>query len=82
MRQILKTLIEIVLPTDLSNLSIKKYSNLIQPVRVMVFLYATTVSLIKLMFHIKNKKAVALKLHHRTELRNNSFSRYLENVKS
>ena len=42
----------------------------------MVFLYATTVSLIKLIFYIKNKKALDLKLQHRVS-RNNSFSRYL-----
>ena len=39
----------------------------------MIFLYATTVSLIKLIFYIKNKKAVDLKLQHRIS-RNNSFS--------
>ena len=42
----------------------------------MVFLYATTVSLIKLIFYIKNKKAVDLKLPHRIS-RNKTFSRYL-----
>ena len=45
-----------MLATDLPNLYTKKYSNLLQTVRVMIFLYATTVSLIKLMFYIKNKK--------------------------
>ena len=78
----MKTLSEIVLPTDLPNLYIKKYSNLLQPVRVMVFLYATTVSLIKFIVYIKNKKeTVDLKLQHRIS-RNNSFSRYLENANS
>ena len=42
----------------------------------MVFLYAATVLLIKLIFYIKNKKAVDLKLQHRIS-RNNSFRRYL-----
>ena len=42
----------------------------------MAFLYATTVSLIKLIFYIKNKKAVDLKLPHRIS-RNKTFSRYL-----
>ena len=45
-----------MLPACLPNLYIKKYSNLLQPVRVMVFLYATTVSLIKSTFYIKYKK--------------------------
>ena len=51
----LKTLCEIMLPTDLPNLYIKKYSNLLQlrPERVMIFLYGTTVSLIKLLLRIK-----------------------------
>ena len=53
----MKTLSEIVLPTDLPNLYIKKYSNPLQPVRVKVFLYATSVSLIKLIFYIKKQKA-------------------------
>ena len=74
------TLREIVLPTDLPNLYIRKYSNLLQPVPVMV-LYATTVSLMKLIFYIKNKKTVDLKLQHMIS-RNNSFSRYLENINS
>ena len=42
----------------------------------MVFLNATTVLLIKLIFYIENKKAEDLKLEHRIS-RNNSFSRYL-----
>ena len=40
----------------------------------MVFLYATALSLIKLIFYIKNKNAVDLKLNRIN--RNNSFSRY------
>ena len=44
-----------MLLTDLPNLYIKKYGNQLQPVRVMIFLYATTVSLIKSIFYIKNK---------------------------
>ena len=51
----------------------------LQPVWIMVFLYATTVSLIKLIFYIKNKKAVDLRLQHRIN-RNNSFSRKHINV--
>ena len=31
-----------MLPTDIPNLYIKKYSDLLEPVRVMVSLYATT----------------------------------------
>ena len=69
----MKTLSEIVLPTDLPDLYIWKYGNLLQSVQVMVFLYATTDLLIKLIFYIKNKKAVDLKLQHRIS-RNNSFS--------
>ena len=42
----------------------------------MVFLYETTVSLIKLIFHIKNKNAVDLKLEDGIRI-NNSFIRYL-----
>ena len=42
----------------------------------MIFVYATTVSLMKLIFYIKNKKTVDLKLQQRIS-RNNSFSRYL-----
>ena len=42
----------------------------------MVFLYATTVSPIKLTFYPKNKKVVDLKLQARIS-RNNSFSVYL-----
>ena len=72
----MKTLSEIVLPAWLPNLYIKKYSNPLQPVRVMVFLHATTVSLIKCIFYIKNKKAVDLKLQDRIR-RNNSFIRHL-----
>ena len=77
----MKTLSEIVLPTDLPHLYIKKYSKLFTAYRVMVFLYATTVSLIKLIFYIKNRKTVDLKLQHRIN-RNNSFNGYLENAKS
>ena len=62
-----------MLPTDLPDLYIRKYGNLLQSVRVMVFLYATKVLLIKLIFYIKNKKAVDLKLQDRIS-RNNSFS--------
>ena len=71
----MKTLSKIVLPSDLSNWYIKKYTNLLQPVRVMVFLSATTVLLITLIFYIKNKKTVDLKLQHQIR-RNNLFSRY------
>ena len=42
----------------------------------MAFLYATTVSLIKLIFYINNKKVVELKLLHRIS-RNKTFSRYV-----
>ena len=70
----IETLSEIVLPAWLPNLYIKKYRNLLQPVRVMGLLYATTVSLIK--SYIKNKKAVDLKLQVRIR-RNNLFIRYL-----
>ena len=54
----------------------RRTATYLQPVWIMVFLYATTVSLIKLIFYIKNKKAVDLKLQHKIS-RNNSFSRYL-----
>ena len=57
----MKTVSEIVLPACLPNMYIKKYSNLLQSARVMVFLYATAVAL-KLIFDIKNEKAVDLKL--------------------
>ena len=77
----MKTLSEIGLRADLPNWYIKKYSNLLQPVRVMAFLYTTAVLLITLIFYIKNKKTVDLKLQHRIR-RNNSFSRYLEIAKS
>ena len=52
----------------------------------MVFLYATIVSLIKLIFYIKNKKVVDLNIVTRNDYdlklryrinRNNTFSRYL-----
>ena len=46
---------EIVLQADLPNLHIKKYSNQLQPVRVMIFLYTTIVSLIKLIFQSRFK---------------------------
>ena len=69
-----------MLLTDLPNLYIKKYGNLLQPVRVKIFLYATTVSLIKSIFYFKNKTALDLKLQRRIS-RDNEFSRYLENVK-
>ena len=72
----MKTLSEIALPAWQPNLYIKKYSNRLQPVPVMVFLYATTVSLIKFIFYVKNKKAVDLKLQDRIR-RNNSFIKYL-----
>ena len=68
----MKTLSEIVLPTDQ------------QPIATCtsyVFLHGTTVSLIKLIFYMKNKKAVDLKLQQRLS-KKNSFSRYLENDKS
>ena len=70
-----------MLPSDLPNLYINKYSNLLQPVRVMVFLYATTVSLIKFIFYVKNKKKKKKTQNYRIS-RNNSFSRYVENAKS
>ena len=73
----MEALSEIVLPTDLPNLYIKKYSNVL---RFMIFLFATTVSLTKLIFYIKKKK-VDLKLQDRIST-NKSFSRYLENAKS
>ena len=44
------------------------------------FLHATTVSLIKLIFCMKNKKAADLKLQQRIS-KKSSFSRYLENAK-
>ena len=66
---------------DLSNLYIKKYSNLLQPVRVTIFLYATKVSLLKLIFYIKEKKEVDFKLQDRIS-RKKSFRGYLENAKS
>ena len=66
---------------DLSNLYIKKYSNLLQPVRVRIFLYATKVSLLKLIFYIKEKEEVDLKLQDRIS-RKKSFRGYLENAKS
>ena len=68
----MKTLSEIVLPTDL------------QPIATCtsyVFLHSATVSIIKLTFYIKNKKQQILKLQHRIS-KKNSFSRYLENAKS
>ena len=52
----------------------------------MVFLYATTVSLVKLIFYVKNKKAVDLNIVTRNDydfklqyriIRSNTFSRYL-----
>ena len=72
----MKTLSEIVLPTDLPNWYIKKYSNLLQPVRVMAFLYATTVLLITMIFYVKNKKTVYLKLQHREGINVTWFVRY------
>ena len=74
-----KTRSEIVLLIDLSNLYIKKYSNLLQPVRVTIFLYATKVSLLKLIFYIKEKKEVDLKLQNRIS-RKKSLREYLENA--
>ena len=70
---------KIVLLIDLSNLYIKKYSNLLQPVRVTIFLYATKVSLLKLIFYIKEKKEVDLKLQNRIS-RKKSLREYLENA--
>ena len=55
----MKTLSKIVLPTDLSNWYIKKYSNLLEILRVMVFLYATTVLLTA--FYVKNKQKTLMK---------------------
>ena len=46
-----------------------------------VFLHATTVSLIKLIFYMRNKKTIHLKLQHRIS-KKNSFSRYLKSAKS
>ena len=51
----LKTLGGIVLTNDLLNLYIKKSNNLLQPVRVMIFLNTTTVSLRKLILHQEQK---------------------------
>ena len=45
-----------------------------------VFLRATTVSLIKSIFYMKDHKTVDLKLQHRIS-KKNLFSRYLENAK-
>ena len=45
-----------------------------------VFLHATTVSLIKSIFYMKDNKTVDLKLQHRFS-KKNLFSRYLENAK-
>ena len=63
----MKTFSEIVLPTYLPNLYMKKYNNLFAW-QVMIFLYGTAVSLIKLIFYIKNnnnkKKTVDLRLQH------------------
>ena len=62
---------EIVLPTDQQSIATcTSYS----------FLHATTVSLIKLIFCMKNKKAADLKLQQRIS-KKSSFSRYLENAK-
>ena len=63
-----------MLLTDLPNLYIKKYGNLLQFVRVMIFLCATAVLL-------RTKKAVDMKLPHRIS-RDNEFSWYSENAKS
>ena len=41
----LKTLGEIVLPTHLLNLHIKKYSNILQSVKILIFLNASIVLL-------------------------------------
>ena len=68
----MKTLSEIELPTDQ------------QPIATCaryVVLHGAVVSLIKLIFHMKNKKKIDLKLQHRIS-RKNSFSRSLENAKS
>ena len=63
---------EIVLPTD--QLPIATCTSY-------VFLHATAVSLIKLIFYMKNKKTVDLKFQHRIS-KKNSFSRSLGNAKS
>ena len=49
-----------MLPACLPNLYVKKYSDLLQPVRAMVFLCASRVSLIKLICYIKNFDALYL----------------------
>ena len=68
----MKTLCEIVLPTDQ------------QPIATCtsyVFLHATTALLAKLIFYMKNKKTEYLKFQRRLS-KKNSFSKYLENIKS
>ena len=54
----------------------RRTATYLQSVRIMPFLHATTVSLIKLIFYIKNKKGVDLKLPHRIS-RSKRFSKYL-----
>ena len=44
--------------------------------QVMVFLYAATVLLIKLIFYIKNKKEVDLKLQHKLAEATHSVGNY------
>ena len=56
----------------------QQINNLLQPYS---FLHATTVSLIKLIFCMKNKKAADLKRQQRIS-KKSSFSRYLENATS
>ena len=62
----------------LNEIVLQQINNLLQPYS---FLHATTVSLIKLIFCMKNKKAADLKLQQRIS-KKSSFSRYLENAKS
>ena len=64
----MKTLSEIVLPTDQ------------QPIATCtsyVFLHATTVSLVKLKFYIKNKKTVDLKLQQRISKKNSFPNKHI-----
>ena len=46
-----------------------------------VFLHATTVLLMKLIFYVKNKRTVDSKFQHRID-KKKSVSRYLENAES
>ena len=63
-----------MLSTGLPDLYIKNDSNLLKPVGVMVFQYATTSFANKI--NVLYQKAVDLKLQHRIS-RNKSFSRHL-----